>query len=156
MKDNTSHTFIIGIAIGSSIAVLVLGAFLCGVWVGRTNSPFVPMMGRFEGRDIFSRNIENHGVLGTIQTLGKNTMVVKDRRGILKSVSVDDQTVVKRDTVSIQFSDLKQNEFVVVLGNPEKTEEIIKAKIIRVMEKPQSDASRSGIMRGLRTIDSGK
>lgn len=155
MKDNKSHTFIIGVAIGTSIAVLVLVAFLCGVWVGRSNNPFLPMMGRFEGRDVFSRNIENHGVLGTIQTLGKNTLVVKDRRGILKTISVDDQTIVKRDNVLIQFSDLTQDDFVIVLGDPEKKEEIIKAKIIRVMEKLQTEGTRSGMMRGFRGSVSG-
>lgn len=150
MNDTKQKTFVIGITVGMSVALLLLVAFISGILVGRSNNSFIPMMDRFGSRDVFSRNIESHGVLGTIQTIGANTFVVKERTGTLKTVLVDDQTVVRRGHISIKFTDLKLNEPVIVLGNPEKTEEIIKARIVRTMGESSQDASGSGMMRGNR------
>lgn len=155
MNDTKHKTFIIGITIGMTAALLILAAFVCGIFVGRNNNSFVPMMDQFGGRDVFSRNIQSHGVLGTITTLGTNTFVVKERTGTLKTVLIDDQTIVRRGHTSIKFTDLKQNEFVIVLGDPETKEEIIKAKIIRAMGEAPNDATRSGMMRGKRYMIEG-
>lgn len=145
MKER--RNILIAVAAGIGLAVVLMAAFFFGVFVGKHDSRFFPNKEkRHPILDFFPRKFEGHGVLGTIQTLGDNILVVKDRTGAIKTILVDSQTKIRRGRSSINFSDLKTNEGVIVLGEPQKDEEAIKAKIIRVMGTASKEATGSGML----------
>lgn len=136
MKDK--QNILIGVGIGAVLAAVILFVFLLGVFIGRG--------GRHLYRDFFPKNF-GHGAMGTIETLGEKTLVVRDRSGALKTVLVDDQTQTRRDHTSINFSQLKTGEQIIVLGDPIEAEGAIKARVIRVMGSFNKQATSSGMMR---------
>src|SRR3972149_11412071 len=129
------QNILIGISIGALFAVVILAVFFLGVSLGRRGDRFFPFL-NFERQhmhqDFFPRNF-GHGAMGAIESLGENTLVVRDRTGAIKTVLVDSQTQIKRGHININFSDLKENEQIIVLGEPEEKEGAMKAKFIRVM-----------------------
>lgn len=132
MKDK--RKILIGCVIGAILAVVLVATFFFGVLVGKRDYKFFPYWERRHTYpDFFPNKLSGHGVLGTIQTLGKSTLVVKDRTGALKTVLVDSRTRIRRERTDITISDLKINEQVVILGEPQESESAIKARIIRVM-----------------------
>ena len=145
MKDK--RNILIGIGIGAILAVVILVVFFLGIFIGRRENRFFPYFG---GRghiyqDFFPRNF-GHGAMGIIESLGENTLVVRDRSGTLKTVLIDNQTQIRRGHVDINFSDLKKDEQVIVLGDPEEKEGAIKARLIRVMGSFDKEATRSGTL----------
>lgn len=144
MKDK--RNIIIGIGIGAAIALALLVVFFLGIFIGRRENRFVPFpnFGRPNmPQDFFPRDF-GHGAMGVVESLGENTLVVRDRTGALKTVLVDSKTQIRRGPATINFSDLKKNEQVVVLGEPEEKEGAIKAKLIRVMGSFDKEATGSG------------
>lgn len=126
-----------GLLSGILIAAVLIITFFIGFWVGRNDEAFLPHFpGNGQPPEFIGRRFNGHGVLGTIDSLGNNTLVVKDRRSDLQTVLTDQNTQVRRGTKVIKFSDLKKRETVIVLGNPNSTEKAIKADIIRVIYPP--------------------
>ncbi len=120
------RSILIASAVGISLAVILITTFFFGVFVGRHE-------GRGTAGEFFPKEFKGHGVLGEIQTLGENTLVVKERTGALKTVLIDNQTQIRRGRSSINFTDLNIKEQAVILGEPQASESAIKAKIVRVM-----------------------
>ena len=85
------------------------------------------MMNGFGGGEF--RN--GHGLAGTIISITDNNMVIKDKDGKENSVSVTDQTVIKSRRDDLKVSDLKQNDQVVMIGNPGDNG-VVNATLIRV------------------------
>lgn len=87
----------------------------------------------FSGKDF----IDSHGAFGQIINIGDRLIIIKGRDDIERIISLEDNPVIKlfRDTVKI--SDLKLNDYVVVIGEPDESGKI-KAKLIRIMPSPQS------------------
>jgi len=83
----------------------------------------------FQGRDF--RN--GHGTAGTIVSINNNNIVIKDRDGKENTIAVTDKTIIKKNREDIKISDLKQNDQLVVVGNPGDNG-VINADIIRVFE----------------------
>jgi hypothetical protein len=81
----------------------------------------------FEGRDF--RN--PHGLAGTIISVADNKIVVKDRDNKENSVAVTDKTIIKFGRDTIGFNDLKNDQQVVIMGNPDNNG-VINADLIRV------------------------
>jgi hypothetical protein len=81
----------------------------------------------FEGRDF--RN--PHGLAGTIISAGDNKLVIKDRDNKENTVAVTDKTIIKFGRDNIGFNDLKNDQQVVIMGNPDNNG-IINADLIRV------------------------
>ena len=147
MKDK--RNILIGVGIGAVLAASLLLVFFLGLFIGRRENRFFPYFGgggRLMHRDFIPRDF-GHGAIGAIENLGENTLVVRDRSGALKTVLVDNQTQIKRGHTSINFSDLKKDEQVIVLGDPEEKEGAIKAKLIRVIGSFDKEATRSGTLR---------
>lgn len=133
-----------GVSIGALLAAVILTVFFSGVFIGRHESRFFPHFGRrLMDQDSFPRNF-GHGAIGTIETLGKNTLVVRDRTGALKTILVDNKTQIRQEHRNINFSDLKKNEQVIILGEPEEKEGAIKARLIRIMGMFDKEATHSG------------
>lgn len=135
MKDKRNILF--GIGIGAILATVILAVFLLGLAVGKRDSRFLPP------RNFFPRDF-NHGVMGVIESLGENTLVIREREGGLKTVLVDNMTQIRHGHTPINFSDLKKDEQVIILGEPAAEEEATRARLIRVMEMLDQGASRSG------------
>jgi hypothetical protein len=84
-------------------------------------------MRNFEGRDF--RN--PHGLAGTIIFAADNKLVIKDRDNKENTVVVKDKTIIKFGRDTIGFNDLKNDQQVVVMGNP-GSDGNIGADLIRV------------------------
>lgn len=127
---------LIGLITGVILALIVVGVFFIGVMVGakRENRLFPFWEKRNIFHDYVPNKLDGHGVAGVVDSIGSNTLVVKDRTGALKTILVDNETKIRRNRLSTSFSDLKVDENVIVLGNPEEKEGAIKAKIIRVID----------------------
>lgn len=85
------------------------------------------MMREFSGRDFRNAN----GLAGTIISITDNNLIVKDRDGKENTVAVTDKTFIKLGRDNAQLSDLKQNDQIVVIGNPGDNG-VINADLIRV------------------------
>ena len=136
---------LIGLIAGTFFALVLIFVFFTGVLVGRRGEDrFFPF---WERRHVFGDYVPNkldgHGVVGTVDSLSTNTLVVKDRTGALKTVLVDNETKIRRGHMPTNFSDLKTGEKVIILGEPQEQEGAIKAKIIRVFEDFRKESTSS-------------
>ncbi len=86
----------------------------------------------FQGRDF--RNA--HGLVGLVISISDNTVVIKDNDEKENTVSVTDETLIKRGRDTITVNDLKQDDRIVVLGKPDNESGTINADLIRVMNNP--------------------
>ncbi|MFH0936759.1 MAG: hypothetical protein V1808_00490 [Candidatus Daviesbacteria bacterium] len=138
------QTVFIGVGIGIGIAIVLVVVFLLGIYLGSRKSNNFPF---WEKRPLTAREFVpdrfGHGVIGTIDSLGNNTLIVKDRSGALKTIIIDDQTALRRNESPIKFSDLKKDEQVIIIGQPQEKEGSIKATVIRVVTPPEKNASGS-------------
>ena len=91
------------------------------------------MMGDFGGRGF--RN--GHGIAGAIISVADNKIVIKDRNGQENTISVSDQTLIKRGQSTISVNDLKNDEQIVVMGKPGDNG-TINADLIRVFDNNNS------------------
>jgi hypothetical protein len=143
-------------SIASGIIILMLGSFATGIAVGTRKAKFssdwgknyernfmVPrpgemgpggerggmmgMMRDFEGRDF--RNA--HGLAGAIISIADNNIIVKDKDNKENTVTVTDKTIIKNGRDDIKIGDLKQDDQIVVMGNP-GDDGVINANLIRV------------------------
>jgi len=129
------HTVVFGLSVGIGMAVVLLIVFFAGVRVGRRDGMF-PFWGRrypIEGG--FVHGNFGHGVVGTIDSIGANTFIVKDRMGGLKTILVDEETKFRRDGLTIKFTDLEKDDKVIILGDPKPEEGAIVARVVRVLSK---------------------
>ena len=92
------------------------------------------MMGNFEGRGF--RN--GHGIAGSIISISSNTIVIKDRDGQENTITVGDQTLIKRGRDTISVNDLKNDEQIVVMGRPGDNG-TVNADLIRVFDNSNNN-----------------
>lgn len=85
------------------------------------------MMRDFSGRDF--RN--GHGLVGTIIFISDKTIVVKDKDGKENTVAITDKTIIKMGPDSLNLGDLKQDDQIVVIGQPDSSG-VVNADLIRV------------------------
>lgn len=131
---------------GAAFAILIFGV---GMMVGETKAKFSyrwaesyhknfagPRGGFFgDWQRIPPRPgdfIEGHGAFGTIIKIDKDALIVKGQDEIEKTVLVKEDTAVARFRDKIQPADLKIDDFIVVIGQPNEAGQIV-AKLIRVM-----------------------
>lgn len=139
-------------AIGAAIIMLIM--FQAGLIVGFKKAGFSYRWGEnyhrnfagpragfiedFSGKEF----IEANGVFGSIIKIGSSTMVIKGRNDTEKIILLKTDTVIKRFQNTIKSSDLKANEFIVVIGSPNNTGQL-EAKLIRVMPEAPSAAPKT-------------
>jgi hypothetical protein len=75
-----------------------------------------------------------HGIGGDIISISENSLVVKDDSNNENKVNVTDKTIIKMYGEDLKFSDLKQDQRVVVMGKPNESGSI-DAVLIRVFQK---------------------
>jgi hypothetical protein len=88
-------------------------------------------------RGIASRDfVPGGGAIGAIIKIDDSILTIKDRDGLEKSVLLDDKTEIRRFREAIKIADLKVDDAIVVIGEPNTAGQIA-AKLIRVMPAPQ-------------------
>jgi len=88
----------------------------------------------FGGRDF----IEPHGVFGQIIKIEGSTLIIKSPDNVEKTVIIKDDTVIERFRETIKLTDLKIDDQIVVIGEP-NTNGQIEAKFIRIMPNPKTE-----------------
>lgn len=136
-----------GIIFGIAAIAILLLVFKIGVVVGAHKANFScqwsdnyhrnfggPQAGFLRGfEDFRDKNfIEANGTFGQIIKIDNSTIVVKGRNDIEKIILVKDTTTVKRLQETIKINDLKIDDHVVIIGEPNNTGQI-EAKLIRLM-----------------------
>lgn len=136
------------IIIGILITIIVLLFFSLGMFVGFKKANFSFMWGEnyhrnfagprggfledFMGRDF----IDSHGVFGQIIKIDESTIAIKDKDGVEKIILVNNDTTIKSPGGDIKIGDLRVNDIVVVIGDPNASGQI-EAKLIRLMPPPK-------------------
>lgn len=88
------------------------------------------------GRDFGGQDfIESHGVIGQIIKIEDSELVIKGPNDVEKVVLVKDKTVINRFRETIKVSDLKVDDQIVVIGEPNEAGQI-EAKLIRLLPPP--------------------
>lgn len=89
------------------------------------------MMGFF--RDVQGQDLRNgHGLAGIIISIDNNNLVVKDRDNKENTVIVTDDTLIKSRGESLKTIDLKVNDQIVIIGNPDENG-TVNASLIRIL-----------------------
>jgi 5S rRNA maturation endonuclease (ribonuclease M5) len=83
---------------------------------------------QFAGKDF----IDSNGVFGKIIKVADQSIIVKGKDDVEKIVSITDKTTIKYQNKDIKISDLKIDDEVVIIGEPNDAGQI-EAKLIRVM-----------------------
>lgn len=76
--------------------------------------------------------ISGHGAVGRVLSAALPTLIVSDRDGTEKSIVVTNDTIIRSARSDIASTTIKNDDFIVVIGNPESDGRIT-AKLIRVM-----------------------
>ena len=141
-----SKTFKI-ILVGIGGLIIVLFVFKAGMMVGFQKANFSCRWsdnyhrnfggprGGFSGGLGDKDFIEANGTVGQIIKIASSTLVVKGRGDVEKVVLVKDDTVINQLKETITIDNLKIDDMVVVIGEPNNDGQI-EAKLIRVMPKP--------------------
>ena len=89
--------------------------------------------GPLGGRMMNQENFPNaHGTVGKIIKTELPTIIVQDKDGTEKVVLIKDDTSIRSMKADMKGSDLKVDDFIVVVGSPNTTGQI-EAKLIRIM-----------------------
>jgi hypothetical protein len=80
------------------------------------------------GRDMMS----GHGTVGTIISISGQTIVIKSQDGMEKSVVIGANTQISKFRNTVGAGDLRVNDNVVVIGQPNESGQI-EARLIRIM-----------------------
>lgn len=147
-----SKTFV-GIMFGIAALIILLVGFKFGMFVGVRKADFScrwsdnyqrnfggPRGGFLRGfgdRDF----IESNGTVGQVIKIDGSTFIIKSRGNIEKIILVDDKTVINRLNNSIKPADLKIDDNVVIIGNPNNAGQI-EAKFIRVLPNAPAGSPR--------------
>ena len=79
--------------------------------------------------------LEANGTVGQVIKVATSSVVIKGRDDVEKVVSINASTTIKSLQKTIQVNNLKVDDMVVVIGEP-NTQGQIEAKLIRVMPAP--------------------
>jgi hypothetical protein len=85
----------------------------------------------FGDRDFLDAN----GTFGKIIKIDGQTLVIKGQNDVEKIILADDNTAIKSQRDTVKISDLKIDEYIVVIGEPNDAGQIL-AKLIRIMPPP--------------------
>lgn len=146
-----------GLILATGILIILLLGFQIGLMVGFRKASFSyhweenyhrnfagPRNG-FSG-DLMGKDfIEANGVFGTIIKISSSSLAIKGKNDIEKIILLKNDTVIKHFQDTINPSDLKIDELIVVIGSPNDAGQI-EAKLIRVLPPmPVGPESSSGI-----------
>jgi preprotein translocase subunit YajC len=143
------------IIIGLIILVIIVLIFGFGILVGEKKARFSyrwaenyhrnfagPQGGFFSDWRSFPRGdfISSHGVFGQIIKIEESAIIIKDGNNMERIVAVKDGTIIERLRETVKISDLRVDDFIVVIGEPNDSGQI-EAKFIRFLPTPPPEAS---------------
>ena len=145
IKTRHSKIFILIVA-GLIELLLIIAVFSVGVKVGAHKARFT-----YSWANNYPQNFEGpagqmrllpppgrffnaHGLAGTILSKDSNGLIVKDQDGDEKTVVVSDDTTIRQNSENLKVDDLKVNQQILVLGEPNDNGQI-EAKLIRVFSQ---------------------
>lgn len=93
-------------------------------------------LGGFGDNDFMDAN----GTFGQIIKIDGSTFVIKSRDNVEKIIQIKDNTVINRLKETVKPADLKNDDYVVVIGEPNDAGQI-EARLIRVLPPPPPSGS---------------
>lgn len=84
-------------------------------------------------RPLFGLRPPRHGALGIVLRVEGDTIVIRGRYGIQRTVFVTQDTVIERGGQGLGLGDIHPGEPLIVVGSP-RPEGVIQARFIRVFE----------------------
>lgn len=145
-KSKTFQGIIVGIV---SIVILLL-AFQLGVFVGYRkagfSSRFIGYVGGerkdFERGEMMNRKgmlgfrddmVNGHGAVGKVVSVTLPNLIVAGPDNLEKVIVTSTTTIVRRSHDALTVTDIKVDDAIIVLGNPNENGEIV-AKLIRIVD----------------------
>lgn len=134
---------------GVGVAIVVLFVFQAGVLVGYKKASFSHRWGDNYHRAFGERKHKGafykggfqkdfsgaHGAIGKIISLDLPSFVIEDSDNTEKIALISDKTVIRRFRETINPTDLKIDDFAVVIGSPDDQGRI-EARLIRLIPSP--------------------
>jgi hypothetical protein len=149
-KKLINHDILKKIIIGLIVIVIVMFTFGIGIRVGEKKAGFSyrwaeeyhknfagPQGGFFGDWRSFPRGdfINTHGIFGQIIKIEESTIIIKEGNNVERIVVIKDGTTIERLRETVKISDLKVDDFVVIIGEPNDSGQI-EAKFIRLLPPP--------------------
>lgn len=143
------------VIIGLVVFAVVCLIFWIGIFVGGTKARFSyrwaesyhknfagPRGGFLDDWRSFPRGdfISSHGVFGQIIKIEESTIIIKEGNNVERIVAVKDSTIIERLRETVKISDLRVDDFIVVIGEPNDSGQI-EAKFIRLLPPLPSKGS---------------
>lgn len=135
------------------VLIIALGIFEAGVAVGFHKAAFSYEWGdhyyrafghsrgtRMTGRPGTDDILTDHGAAGTIISMSLPTLVIDDTNHVERVVRMGNDTMIRRFRDTLSANDLKERDYIVVLGTPNSRSEI-EARFIRVLTTPPGKES---------------
>ncbi len=161
LKDFIKSKPYLAIALLVAVIAVLFLTFSAGMFVGFHKARFSYQWGEnyhknfggpqggflegFRGKDLIDAN----GVAGQIMKIDNSTLVIRGRDDVEKIVAIKNDSVIKRFNETVKLSDLKIDDLIVVIGEPNNSGQI-EAKFIRVLPAPATSTIPVMPMRGLR------
>jgi hypothetical protein len=145
-----------GITIGMAVFLAFLLVFKAGMMVGSRKAEFSGnwsdnyhlnfagpkegFLNGFEGKDFMEAN----GVFGKIIKVEGSSIIVKGKDDVEKAILIEEgTTTIKRLKDTLKISDLKTNDFIVIIGEPNDAGQM-QARLIRVMPPAPQKGPKGG------------
>lgn len=143
-----------GFLVGIGCFVVFLVAFRAGMSVGFHKADYSYRFGdnycrNFAGpKDGFRGGLEGrgfmdaHGIIGQIIKIDGALLIINDKDGVEKIVKTTAETAIVSMRANITFGELKNDDLIVIIGEPNVAGQI-EAKLIRIMPPmPQAGPGR--------------
>ena len=128
---------------------IVLFIFEAGVLIGYKQASFSYRLDENYNRDfegmsgseqilsnLGTPNLPNaNGATGSIIKISLPSIIIADKDGVEKTITVTDDTILRQFRSDIDATDLKVGDFVIVIGSPNDVGQI-EARLIRVVPSP--------------------
>ena len=151
------------VIVGISVFIVIVLIFSAGIMVGGMKARFSyrwaenyhknfagpreGFFGNWQGAPSLPGDfIEGHGVFGQIikinvSTSSGTTLAIKGNDGVEKIVLIKDDTTFEKFRDKVKIADLKVDDYIVVIGEPNDSGQI-EAKFIRILPPPNKTSFR--------------
>ncbi|MFA5827539.1 MAG: hypothetical protein WC839_03535 [Candidatus Paceibacterota bacterium] len=148
LKKVFESKVLVGFLYGIGTIIIIVLIFSAGISIGFHKASFGRNwgdnyernfgFGMMSGRQMFNNNNfpNAHGAVGKILKIELPTIIVQDKDSIEKVVLIKNNTEIQKMMQKITISDLKIDDYIVVIGNPNEQGQI-EAKFIRIMPSPE-------------------
>ena len=129
-----SRRFLIGCGAVFLVALLLIAAFSLGVVAGQQGTVRAistrASQGTASGFPLPIGGTPN--TIGTIQRYGDNTLTLNTAQGS-RTITINPQTIVRRESEPAQFADLRPGVAVAVWGDPGDNGRVLVARVIVIV-----------------------